>query len=230
MARRPDLVSMLRPQLGTFKTAIAESRGAAAVGAASAGALAIGAAAIGRLAVKNGAIRRLEIDELVVRRLQVDARGVVTRDAVAAWVDGYERAWRSAGTAQLAALFTAEATYSPGPYEPTVRGLTAIGEFWEATREGAEEVFTLRSEPLAIDGATALVRTEVSYEIPARSEYRNLWLIRFADDGRAAAFEEWPFHPGQPISADAPPPPAGQSSSGSSRSSPSGAQPSGPGA
>jgi len=203
---KPGLKELLRPQLATLKTAIAESRGAAAVGAASAGALAIGAAAIGRLAVKSAAVKRLEIDELVVRRLQVDARGAVTRAAVEEWVAGYEQAWRTAGTARLAALFTAEATYSPGPYEPTLRGLAAIGEFWEAGRESADEVFTLRAEPVALDDRTAVVRTEVSYEIPARREYRNLWLLRFADDGRVEAFEEWPFHPERRVSADAPPP------------------------
>ncbi len=143
-----------------------------------------------------------------MRRLQVDARGAVTRASRRRLGRRLRARLAQRRHRPLAALFTAEATYSPGPYEPTRRGLAAIGVFWEQTREGADEVFTLRSEPLAIDGATALVRTEVSYEIPARNEYRNLWLIRFADDGRAEAFEEWPFHPEQPISADAPPPSA----------------------
>jgi hypothetical protein len=198
---KPALKALLRPQLATLKTAIADSRGAAAVGAASAGALAIGAAAIGRLAVKSAAVKRLEIDELVVRRLQVDAHGAVTRAAVDEWVAGYERAWRTAGTAPLAALFTPEATYSPGPYEPTVRGLAAIGDFWEHGRESADEVFSLRAETVAVDGRAAVVRTEVAYEIPAQREYRNLWLLRFADDGRVEAFEEWPFHPERRVTA-----------------------------
>jgi hypothetical protein len=124
-----------------------------------------------------------------------------TRAQVIDWVDGYERAWRTAGTAPLAALFTAAATYSPGPYEPTVHGLAAIGDFWEATRDGADEAFTLRAEPIAVDTATAVVRTEVVYPSPERQEYRNLWVLSFAADGRVAAFEEWPFHPGQPITA-----------------------------
>ncbi|WP_327035397.1 hypothetical protein [Micromonospora ureilytica] len=28
-------------------------------------------------------------------------------------------------------------------------------------------------------------------------EYRDLWVMRFADDGRCRSFEEWPFWPGQ---------------------------------
>src|SRR5690242_7631418 len=119
-----------------------------------------------------------------------------SRETVTRWIEGYERAWRTAGTAPLAGLFTAEATYSPGPYEQIVRGLEAIGAFWEATRESADEAFTFRSELVAIDGDTAVARTEVSYETAtnhASREYRNLWVMRFAADGRVAAFEEWPF-------------------------------------
>jgi hypothetical protein len=32
-------------------------------------------------------------------------------ERVAAWIDGYERAWRTPGTESLAELFTADATY-----------------------------------------------------------------------------------------------------------------------
>jgi hypothetical protein len=33
-------------------------------------------------------------------------------------------------------------------------------------------------------------------------EYRDLWIMRFDDDGRCCAYEEWPFWPGQPHTAD----------------------------
>jgi hypothetical protein len=204
---RTNPISLLRPQINSARAAIAEARVAStavamSAGGVAAGAAAAGAVAIGSLAVKRGAIKRLEIDELVVKRLQVDAHGGVTRAAVHEWVSGYERAWRTAGTAMLAALFTAEATYSPGPFEPTVRGLAAIGEFWEAGREGADELFTFSSEQVAVDGLIAVVRTEVSYDIPERRRYRNLWVLRFAPDGRVSDFEEWPFWPEQPRAAD----------------------------
>ncbi|MDW5592728.1 nuclear transport factor 2 family protein [Conexibacter stalactiti] len=206
MARK-DLISLLRPQVNSARAAIAEARVASTAvamtaGGVAAGAAAAGAVAIGSLAVKRGAVKRLEIDELVVRRLQVDAHGGVTRAAVGEWVGGYERAWRTAGTAMLAALFTPEATYSPGPYEPTVRGLAAIGEFWDAGRESADEVFTFSSEQVAVDGMVAVVRTEVGYDIPERRHYRNLWVLRFAPDGRVSAFEEWPFWPERQIAGD----------------------------
>src|SRR5207247_503163 len=56
----------------------------------------------------------------------------------------------------------------------------------------------MASEIVAVDGGTAVVRVEVRYGNPVHQEYRDLWVIRFAADGRCAVFEEWPFWPGQP--------------------------------
>ena len=119
----------------------------------------------------------------------MDAAGVARRAA------GYEQAWRSAGTSQLASLFTEDATYRQGPYAEPVTGLAAIARMWEAERDGPAEVFRMTSEIVAVDGAVAVVRAEVSYGEPALQEWRDLWVIRFAADGRCAAFEEWPFSP-----------------------------------
>jgi uncharacterized protein (TIGR02246 family) len=120
------------------------------------------------------------------------------RDRVAAWVAAYERAWRSAGTGALAGLFTPDATYRPGPYDEPVTGLPAIARMWEAERAGPTEVFHMTSEVVAVDGDTAVVRVEVWYGDPVQQEFRDLWVIRFAADGRCAAFEEWPFAPDSP--------------------------------
>ncbi|MEU6646708.1 nuclear transport factor 2 family protein [Saccharomonospora sp. NPDC046836] len=113
-----------------------------------------------------------------------------------AWVAAYERAWRTPGTDILEQLFTTDATYQQSPYREPIRGLPAIARMWEAERVGPDEVFRMTSEPVAVDGDTAVVRVEVSYGDPVRQEYRDLWIIRFAEDGRCRAFEEWPFWPG----------------------------------
>ncbi len=113
-----------------------------------------------------------------------------------AWVDAYERAWRTPGTDVLAELFTPDATYLFDPYEAPVRGLDALGPWWEENREGPDEPFTMRSEVVAVDGDVAVVRVDVAYGEPVRQEYRDLWIVHFAADGRCAAFEEWPFWPG----------------------------------
>jgi ketosteroid isomerase-like protein len=121
----------------------------------------------------------------------------VDRQGVARWVAGYERSWRSPGVEALAELFTPDAVYLQGPYRDPVTGLAAIGRMWEEEREGPDEPFTMASEILAVDGDTAVVRVEVHYHVPAEHEFRDLWVVRFASDGRCRSFEEWPFAPGR---------------------------------
>jgi len=72
-----------------------------------------------------------------------------------------------------------------------------IARFWEAERDGADEEFTMSSEVLAVEGGTAVIRVFVSYGASGGS-WRDLWVLRFATDGRCSRFEEWPFAPGQP--------------------------------
>ena len=121
----------------------------------------------------------------------------MTHDEVERWIAEYERAWRASGLAGLASLFTADATYSTGPYEETVRGLEAIGAMWEAERSPGEE-FEMGSSLVAVEGSTAVARIEVHYSRPREQAYRDLWVMRFAADGRCEAFEEWPFWPELP--------------------------------
>jgi ketosteroid isomerase-like protein len=118
------------------------------------------------------------------------------RAAVTAWVAAYERAWRMQGTDMLAGLFTDDATYSMDPYGETARGLADIAELWERERVSADESFTMTYDVVAVEDDTAVVRVAVEYHERPR-QYRDLWVIRFAGDGRSAAFEEWPFSPGQ---------------------------------
>jgi hypothetical protein len=56
-------------------------------------------------------------------------------------------------------------------------------------------------EVVALEGSTAVVRVEVRYGRPGGGEYRDLWIVDFAADGRCREFEEWPFWPGQEIVA-----------------------------
>jgi SnoaL-like domain len=126
--------------------------------------------------------------------------GNMNRSDVERWVDGYERAWRTAGTGGLGDLFSPDASYLPSPWAAPVEGLAAISRFWEDEREGPDEPFTMAPEILAVDGATAVVRVSVDYDqgqATAAQRWRDLWVIRFDDDGRCVAFEEWPFAPGQ---------------------------------
>ncbi|HYP56535.1 MAG TPA: nuclear transport factor 2 family protein [Solirubrobacterales bacterium] len=124
---------------------------------------------------------------------------MASRAEVDAWVAAYERAWRTAGAAALRDLFDVDATYRMSPYAEPARGLEEIAALWERERQGPDEPFEMRHEIVAVDGDTAVVRVEVSYGEPRPGEYRDLWVVRLAPDGRCREFEEWPFWPGQPI-------------------------------
>jgi ketosteroid isomerase-like protein len=119
---------------------------------------------------------------------------------IAEWVAAYERAWRTAGTESLAALFTTDATYQASPFEERHRGLAAIADLWEAERAGPDEAFTMSTEVVAVEGDTGVVRCEVAYGEPHNRLFRDLWIIKLDDDRRCFHFEEWPFWPGQQAS------------------------------
>ena len=125
--------------------------------------------------------------------------GAVDRADVEAWVSSYAWQWRSPGTEHLGE------PSSPRHLVPlrrhgvhrargARRGEGALG------RPGAtapDEAFTFTSEVVAVDGDTAVVRAEVEYSGPDTSRWRDLWVLRFAEDGRCQAFEEWPAAPAQ---------------------------------
>lgn len=118
-----------------------------------------------------------------------------------AWIEAYERSWRTPGTAHLRELFTEDATYLHSPYEAPITGLEAIERDWEAERDGPGEAFTMAADIVAVEGDTGVAKVLVRYGEPVRQEYLDLWLVRFAPDGRCCAYEEWPFWPDQPWNA-----------------------------
>ena len=90
-----------------------------------------------------------------------------------------------------------DASYRQSPYQEPVTGLDAIRRMWDDERDGPDEVFTIATDILAVDGPTAVVRAEVRYGEPLRQEYRDLWILQLNGGGRCTRFEEWPYWPGQ---------------------------------
>jgi ketosteroid isomerase-like protein len=123
------------------------------------------------------------------------------RAMVRQWLAAYEAAWRAPGTQGLAEIFTDDASYRQSPYQEPVAGLDAIRRMWDEERDGPDEVFTIATDILAVDGPTAVVRAEVHYGDPLCQEYRDLWIMQLGGDGRCISFEEWPYWPGQPRAA-----------------------------
>jgi hypothetical protein len=120
---------------------------------------------------------------------------------LARWIDRYERAWRTPGTAVLDELFAPSATYRAAPFDPVIVGRAAIASFWETERDGPDEAFSMAWEPVAVEGDVGITRVEVRYGDPTARVYRDLWIVTLDGDGLCIAFEEWPFCPGQPRTA-----------------------------
>jgi uncharacterized protein (TIGR02246 family) len=66
----------------------------------------------------------------------------VDEQAVAAWLDGYSRAWKTYDPEQIGELFSEDAVYFDNPFDEPVRGREAIVASWledpdeEGTYEG----------------------------------------------------------------------------------------------
>ena len=87
-----------------------------------------------------------------------------------------------------------ESAYARRADDPTgssLFGHEAIQAYW-LNDEGL--AFTVTAEPVAVEGRDAVVRLEVRYSNPDQ-EYRDLWILRFAPDGRVEHFEEWAYWP-----------------------------------
>jgi SnoaL-like domain len=123
---------------------------------------------------------------------------VMDRSGLMAWVAEYERAWREEDVGGVERLFTEAARYRPSPYAASEFGHDAIKTFWLAD---AGQTFTMSAWPVAVEGDQAVVRVDVAYGPPAAQEYRDVWLLRFAADGRVEDFEEWAYWPGKPYTA-----------------------------
>ena len=116
------------------------------------------------------------------------------------WVAGYERAWRDGDVSGVTRLFTEDARYRTSPYSEPKVGHAEIQAFW-LDDEG--RTFEVTAEPIAVEERRAVVRLEVRYGDPVPQEYRDLWVLRFAPDGRVEDFEEWAYWPGKPYIAGA---------------------------
>lgn len=120
----------------------------------------------------------------------------MNRDDLQSWLDRYVEAWRTDDPDQVAALFTDDATYRYRPYggdEHASIGREAIVAAWleEGDPPGSWDA---SYEPFAVDGdravATGTSRYFASAKEPERT-YHNVFLLRFAADGRCAEFTEY---------------------------------------
>ena len=107
---------------------------------------------------------------------------------VSTWIDGYRRAWDSNAPDDIRALFTEDAEYLTAPFGDARVGHDAIVAGWIKDQDQPGD-YTFTWNPVGLDGDTAFVEGDTLYSDGRR--YANLWVIRFAADGRATSFTEW---------------------------------------
>lgn len=105
-----------------------------------------------------------------------------------AWLDGYRRAWTSNDESDVRALFTEDAEYRYEPWEEPIVGVDAIVSSWLERKDEPAD-WTFEWSAVAREGTTAVVEGRTVYL--SGQTYRNLWVIRLEEDGRASSFTEW---------------------------------------
>lgn len=111
-----------------------------------------------------------------------------TGQRLADWMDGYRRAWDSNDPDDIRALFTEDAEYYTEPFAEPWAGQDAIVAGWLAAKDDPGDT-TFEWEPLVDTPELSAVQATTVYI--AERTYSNLWVIRFASDGRAREFTEW---------------------------------------
>ena len=117
------------------------------------------------------------------------------RSDVQAWLDRYIEAWKANESEPIRALFTEDVVYRWRPYEsyPAAHGIDAVVEAWLGETRDDPDSWDARYQPYAVDGdraaATGFSRYFATAEDPEKT-YHNVFLMRFAPDGRCSEFTE----------------------------------------
>jgi ketosteroid isomerase-like protein len=113
-------------------------------------------------------------------------------ETAADWVRRYEQAWATNEPDAVRALFTPDGEYRFHPWDEPIVGHDAIVESWLEAQDSADD-HTFTWSVVAVEGSTAVVQGRTTYT--DGDVYDNLWVVRFAEDGRATSFTEWYMEP-----------------------------------
>jgi ketosteroid isomerase-like protein len=118
------------------------------------------------------------------------------RDMVARWLDNYVRAWKSYDPQAIGDLFTEDARYFYDPFNRPILGRDAIVESWLAEPD-EPGTYDARYEPVLVEGNRAMaVGRSIYYEedgTTLNTEWSNVFLLTFDDQGRCSQYQEWYF-------------------------------------
>ena len=116
------------------------------------------------------------------------------RASVQSWLDAYIGAWRANTREAIAALFTDDVVYRYAPFgdDAVKRGIDALADDWLGEPDDPKS-WEAHYEPFAVEGDRAVGVGQSRYfahDAEPERVYQNVFLMRFADDGRCAEFTE----------------------------------------
>lgn len=106
-----------------------------------------------------------------------------------AWMDGYVNAWSENDPEAIAALFTDNAIYDPQTADGEWDGIDEIVEQWTDIGDDPDN-WEFQWLPIVENDELAVVVGRTRYHNPPMT-YRNLFVIRFNDQGLCTDFTEW---------------------------------------
>jgi hypothetical protein len=115
--------------------------------------------------------------------------------AIHGWLAAYRRAWKTDAREDIAALFSDGVRYFTAPYREPLRGIDEVASYWVGEKESGIP-WTFEPRVLARERDLYVVEVLVRYPegesagLGAR-EYRDIWLVTLAEDGRARKFVEY---------------------------------------
>ena len=105
------------------------------------------------------------------------------------WMDEYVLAWSTNDATQIAGLFSPDAVYDSQTSAGERNGVEEIVAWWTEVDDD-EENWEFEWRPLVETDEVVVVTGRTRYIEPPLS-YRNLFVIRFDDEGRCYDFTEW---------------------------------------
>jgi hypothetical protein len=110
------------------------------------------------------------------------------------WLNRYIEVWNSYDPQAIGDLFSEDAEYYYGPYRAPVQGKEAIVANWRKYRD-APGTYKAHYECLAMNGNLAVANGRSTYYeaggTTLKTEYDNIFVIHFDDQGRCTRFMEW---------------------------------------
>jgi hypothetical protein len=119
---------------------------------------------------------------------------MLDKATVTAWLDAYVRAWKTYNPQVIGDLFNENATYAYTPFSIPLNGRAAIVASWLEERD-APGTYDGHYETVLIEGDRAVANGRSRYfeqdGTTFKTEWDNIFLLRFDEEGRCLEYREW---------------------------------------